>query len=76
MDINFFLASLANLLLSIAYTVISLFCGVYAIKFIDHFLLKKIDIEEELKKNNTSVAIFASSLLIFVAIIISFGLRG
>ncbi|EDY85196.1 hypothetical protein VDG1235_4831 [Verrucomicrobiia bacterium DG1235] len=75
MDFNFLLASFANLLLSVTYTVISLFCGVYAIKLIDHFLLKKIDIEEELKKNNTSVAIFASSLLIFVAIIISFGLR-
>lgn len=75
MDINFLLASLTNLLLSIAYTVVSLFCGVYAIKLIDHFLLKKIDIEEELKKNNLAVAIFASSLLVFVAVIISFGLR-
>lgn len=75
MDIHFLLASLANLLLSVTYTVISLFCGVYAIKLIDHYLLKKIDIEEELAKNNLSVAIFAASLLLFVAIIISFGLR-
>lgn len=75
MDFTFLAASLANLLLSIAYTVVSLFFGVYAIKLIDHYLLKKIDIEDELKKNNTSVAIFASSLLVFVAIIISFGLR-
>ena len=75
MDLNFLLASLANLLLSVAYTIISLFCGVIAIKLIDRYLLRKIDIEEELKKNNTSVAIFASSLLLFVAIIISFGLR-
>lgn len=75
MDINFLLASFANLLLSVTYTIISLFCGVYAIKVIDKYLLKKIDIEEELAKNNMSVAIFASSLLLFVAIIISFGLR-
>ncbi|MBC2606352.1 DUF350 domain-containing protein [Pelagicoccus albus] len=75
MDFHFFVASLANLLLSITYTVVSLFCGVYAIKLIDRFLLKKIDMEEELKKNNISVAIFAASLLLFVAIIISFGLR-
>ncbi len=75
MDITFLLASFANLLLSVTYTIISLFCGVYAIKVIDKYLLKKIDIEEELAKNNLSVAIFASSLLLFVAIIISFGLR-
>lgn len=75
MDTSFLLASLANLLLSIAYTVISLFCGVFAIKLIDRYLLQKIDIEDELKKNNLAVAIFASSLLLFVAIIISFGLR-
>lgn len=75
MDLTFLAASLANLLLSIAYTVVSLFCGVYAIKLIDRYLLKKVDIEDELKKNNLSVAIFASSLLVFVAIIISFGLR-
>ncbi|MFC0534816.1 DUF350 domain-containing protein [Pelagicoccus mobilis] len=75
MDLNFLLASFANLLLSVTYTIISLFFGVYAIKLIDRYLLRKIDIEEELKKNNISVAVFASSLLIFVAIIISFGLR-
>jgi len=75
MDFNFLAASLANLLLSVAYTIVSLFFGVYAIKLIDRFLLKKIDIEEELKKNNLSVSIFAASLLLFVAIIISFGLR-
>ncbi|MBD5778398.1 DUF350 domain-containing protein [Pelagicoccus sp. NFK12] len=75
MDMQFLLASFANLLLSVTYTIISLFCGVYAIKMIDRFLLKKIDIEEELGKNNISVAIFAASLLLFVAIIISFGLR-
>ncbi len=75
MDLNFLLASLANLLLSVTYTIISLFCGVFAIKMVDRFLLKKIDMEEELAKNNISVAIFAASLLLFVAIIISFGLR-
>lgn len=75
MDLTFFAASLANLLLSIAYTVVSLFFGVFAIKLIDRYLLKKIDIEEELKNKNIAVAIFASSLLVFVAIIISFGLR-
>ncbi len=75
MDLNFLFASLANLLLSVTYTIISLFCGVFAIKMVDRFLLRKIDMEEELAKNNISVAIFAASLLLFVAIIISFGLR-
>ena len=76
MDTAFLLASLANLLIGVAYTVTSLIAGVLAIKFVDRYLLRKVDIEQELKANNVAVAIFASSLLFFVAIIISFGLRG
>lgn len=43
---------------------------------IDRKLLHKVDIEEELKKGNIAVAIFASTILLFVALIVSFGLRG
>lgn len=75
MELELVFASLINLTLNICYTVISLFIAVYALVLIDRKLLKGVDIQEELKKNNIAVAIFASTILIFVAIIISFGLQ-
>ena len=44
--------------------------------WVDEKLLKNIDLEEEMKKGNIAVAIFASTILIFVALIIAFGFRG
>ncbi|BBB26273.1 DUF350 domain-containing protein [Amphritea japonica] len=76
MEMEFFSASLINLLLNLSYTVIALIVGVYALLWIDKRLLKNIDIEEEMKKGNLAVSIFASTILIFVAIIVASGLKG
>ena len=43
---------------------------------IDDKLLSNISIEEEMKKGNIAVAIFASTILLFVAMIVTFGFRG
>jgi uncharacterized membrane protein YjfL (UPF0719 family) len=45
-----------------------------AIKIFDNLILKQIDLEEEIKKGNIAAAIFSSTLLIFVAIILGFAL--
>lgn len=76
MNTDFFWATLFNLGVNLLYTVIALLVGVLALQFIDKHLLKTIDIQEELKKNNMSVAVFASTILLFVALIVSFGLKG
>lgn len=76
MEMEFFSASLINLLLNLSYTIIALIVGVYALLWIDKRLLKNIDIEEEMKKGNLAVSIFASTILIFVAIIVASGLKG
>ncbi len=68
-------ASLVNLALNLSYTVISLFVAVAALMIIDKVLLKKLDIQQELAKNNLAVAVFCSALMIFVALIICFGLQ-
>ncbi len=70
------LATLINLGTNLIYTLVALALGVSALLFIDRKLLHKVDIEEELKKGNIAVAIFASTILLFVALIVSFGLRG
>jgi uncharacterized membrane protein YjfL (UPF0719 family) len=75
MELDFILASLINLVVNLSYTVIALFVAIAALTFIDRSLLKEIDIQEELKKNNLAVAVFASSMLLFVALIICFGLK-
>lgn len=76
MATEFFSASMINLLINLCYTIVALIVGVYSLLWIDKRLLKNIDFEGELKKGNLAVSIFASTILIFVAIIIAFGFRG
>ena len=76
MELEFFTASLINLLVNLSYSILALVVGVYGLLWVDDKLLKNIDLEEEMKKGNVAVAIFASTILIFVALIIAFGFRG
>jgi uncharacterized membrane protein YjfL (UPF0719 family) len=74
MDWSFVRASGVMLLMNLAYAVVALFVGVLAMRVLDRFMLKKIDLEEEIGKGNIAAAIFASTLLLFVAIIIGLAL--
>ena len=76
MDSSFFIGTLFNLAINLLYTIIALLVGVAALKFVDSALLKNVDIEKQLQDGNLAVAIFASTILLFVAIIVSFGLKG
>lgn len=76
METDFLFASIFNLSINLVYTIIALIIGVTSLIMIDKKILKSIHIEEELKKGNIAVAIFASTILIFVALIVSFGLKG
>lgn len=76
MNKEFLAASIINLTINLFYTILALLVGVYALLWIDKKLLKNVDLEEELKKGNLAVAIFASTILIFIAIMIAFGFRG
>ena len=75
MDLGFISASLINLAINLSYSILALVVGVYGLLWVDDKLLKNIDLEEEMKKGNVAVAIFASTILIFVALIIAFGFR-
>lgn len=76
MGSEFLLATVFNLAMNLMYTVIALFIGIFALRVIDKKLLKSIDIEKEIKNNNMAVAVFSSTVLLFVALIVSFGLKG
>ncbi len=76
MESEFFVATLFNLAINLLYTLLALIVGVIALKFVDRQLLKNVDIEKQLQNGNIAVAIFASTILLFVAVIVSFGLKG
>ena len=76
METQILFATLLNLGINLLYTVLALILGVIALILIDKTLLKTIEIEDELKKGNIAIAIFASTILIFIALIVSFGLKG
>ncbi len=76
MEIDFIYSTIFNFLINLSYTFSALVIAVVSIKIVDKTLLKKLDIEEELKNNNIAVAIFASALIVFVAIVVSVGMRG
>jgi uncharacterized membrane protein YjfL (UPF0719 family) len=75
MQSGFVIATLVNMGMNLLYTVLGLAIGLLALRFIDNKLLTNIKIEEELKNNNIAVAIFSSTVLLSVALIISFGLK-
>lgn len=76
MTTDFFIATVVNLVVNLSYTLVALFVGVIALRVIDDKLLSNISIEEEMKNGNIAVAIFASTILLFVAMIVTFGFRG
>lgn len=76
MNTDFLYATLFNLGMNLVYTILALFIGVMALVMIDRKLLKSTEVEKELKEGNIAIAIFASTVLLFVALIVSFGLKG
>lgn len=76
MEVQFFLSTLIQLGINLLYTLFALLVGVVALKIVDSVLLKDVDIQKQLQNGNMAVAVFASTILIFVALIVSFGLKG
>lgn len=76
MEKQFIISTLINLSINLLYTLVALAMGILALKIVDDKILKSINIEEEIKKGNLAVAIFASTILIFVALIVAVGLKG
>jgi len=76
METEFIMATLFNLGINLLYTVVALFIAVVALTVIDRKLLRDVDIQKQLQEGNVAVAIFASTILMFIALIVSFGLKG
>ncbi|MGJ8619255.1 MAG: DUF350 domain-containing protein [Methylophilaceae bacterium] len=76
MEAEFLSASIINLAINLCYSIVALVVSVYALLWVDKKVVKNINFEEEIKKGNIAVAIFASAILIFVAVVIVFGFKG
>ncbi len=73
-DIDYYTVKLISFVLSLIYTFLTIVVTAAFIIYIDRRLLTKIHIQSQLQKGNIAVAVFASSLLILIILILFIGL--
>jgi uncharacterized membrane protein YjfL (UPF0719 family) len=71
MEVTTLNQTVLNLLISLGYAIATLLVSVVTLYLVDHYLYRKIDFIEEIKKGNIAASIFYSVLLIFVAVIVT-----
>lgn len=76
LELDFIYVTLFNLAANLVYTIFALVISLIALVIVDNKLLSNVSIEEELKKGNLAISIFASTILLFVALIVTFGFKG
>jgi uncharacterized membrane protein YjfL (UPF0719 family) len=72
-ELSLIRASAISLTTHLVFGVITLFVGALAIKAIDKFILRRIDLEEEIARGNLAAAIVAGALWISLAMILTHG---
>lgn len=75
METDFITSSIITLGLNLTYTIISLLVAIVSLLLVDKILLKNIDLQHEIKNGNIAAAIFSSTIMIFLAFIISSGMQ-
>lgn len=64
-------ATAISLAVHLVFGVIALFVGALAMKAVDRFVLRRLDLEEEISRGNLAAAVFAGALWIALAIIMT-----
>ena len=72
-ELSLIRASAISLTTHLVFGVITLFVGALAIKAIDKFILRRIDLEEEIARGNLAAAVVAGALWISLAMILTHG---
>jgi len=75
MEAEFISATYFTMGLNLVFTFITLVISVVLLLGVDKILLKNIDLQNEIKKGNIAASIFASSIMLFIAIIVGMGIR-
>jgi uncharacterized membrane protein YjfL (UPF0719 family) len=71
MDMEFAKATSVMLGINLLYAILGLVLAVLSVKAVDHFFLRKLDLEEEIHKGNIAAAIFASALMLGVMVVVA-----
>ena len=75
MEADFISATYFTLGLNLIFTLITVIASVILLLGIDKILLKNVNLQEEIKKGNVAASIFASSIMLFIAIIVGMGIH-
>jgi uncharacterized membrane protein YjfL (UPF0719 family) len=65
-----------TMVVNLIYTVLAIALAIFAVRLVDDKVFTKIDFQEEIKKGNLAAAILLAAMLLFVAIVVSSGLKG
>ena len=65
-----------TMVVNLIYTVLAIGLAVFAVRMVDEKVFTKIDFQEEIKKGNLAAAVLLAAMLIFIAIVVSSGLKG
>lgn len=71
MEISSLEQTLTFLGINLVYALITLLVSVIALLLIDKYVFTKIDFIEEIKKGNIAAAIFQSTILLFIGLVIA-----
>lgn len=71
MDMQFVKASAFMLTLNLVYALLGFILAVIAILAVDKLFLRRLSLEEEIKKGNMAAAVFASALVLAAVFAIS-----
>jgi uncharacterized membrane protein YjfL (UPF0719 family) len=71
MEISTSFELLTQLGINFTYAICGLLVALSALYLIDHFIYRRIDFIDEIKRGNIAASIFYSVVLIFVAIVVS-----
>ena len=65
-----------TMVINLIYTILAIGLAVFAVRMVDEKVFTKIDFQEEIKKGNLAAAVLLAAMLIFIAIVVSSGLKG
>ncbi|MBK6691567.1 MAG: DUF350 domain-containing protein [Myxococcales bacterium] len=72
-ELSLIRASAISMVVHLFFGVITIFVGAIAIKAMDKYVLKRIDLEEEIARGNLAAAVVAGALWIALAMILTKG---
>lgn len=65
-----------TMVVNLIYTILAIALAVFAVRWVDEKIFTKIDFQEEIKRGNLAAAVLLGAMLLFIAVVVSSGLKG